>query len=731
MQLVHPRPHRAGRSRSRIREPHQPVHLGSLRPHFRSRAHRPRARRPQSLRPHLDHHALDHPGQHGHRLSSEVRVCCGRSRARRLHRRRRPAESHRRKARLGRSENHRPLSRLASSKAPSSAILSSSAIRSASSADHVTLEQGTGAVHTAPGHGQEDFDIGAAVRHRDLLPGGRRRPLLSRRRRSRTPARRDHRQDRLAGQPARHRHSAIARRAARPGDDRAQLSALLALPQRPPSSAPPNSGSSAWTATISAPARSKPSSKVKWLPAWGEERISNMIATRPDWCISRQRVWGVPIIVFYCEDCHEPLTDRKILDRVVDQFRQHTADVWYEQIRRRVDGRGRSLARAAADTNSAKRPTSSTSGSIPAPATWPCSRPKNGLPWPSDMYLEGGDQYRGWFHSSLLIGVGLRAKRRTRNAPPTAGRSTSRAARCRNRSATASSPKKIIKKYGADVLRLWVASVDFYEDVAPLRHHSEAPVRSLPRNCATRLPLRARQPLRFRSRRQTPSGYHGNAGDRPLDSVRAEELVAQVPRLVRRVRVPQGLSRGLRFRDHRPERRLLRRAEGPPLHRRAPSHARRSAQTAIYRITYALVRLLAPLLTFTTDEVWGELRKPAGCAGERASGALAGAEELTPASDRAQRERLAQLGPPHGSARRSSESARNRPPGKAHRRAARSSVHLTAPGDLYPLLQRIRRRPARAVHRFAGAIERREQGALGCDRARRRRQVRALLEVHQ
>src|SRR5215475_1545667 len=71
--------------------------------------------------------------------------------------------------------------------------------------------------------------------------------------------------------------------------------------------------------------------KVKWMPAWGEERISNMIATRPDWCISRQRVWGVPILVFYCEACNEPVTDRKILDRIVDLFRQHTADIWYQK----------------------------------------------------------------------------------------------------------------------------------------------------------------------------------------------------------------------------------------------------------------------------------------------------------------------------------------------------------------------------------------------------------------
>ncbi len=84
---------------------------------------------------------------------------------------------------------------------------------------------------------------------------------------------------------------------------------------------------------------------VKWMPAWGEERMSNMIATRPDWCISRQRVWGVPIIAFYCENCQEPMTEQKVLDRVVELFREHTADVWYERSAAELVGPGVSCAR--------------------------------------------------------------------------------------------------------------------------------------------------------------------------------------------------------------------------------------------------------------------------------------------------------------------------------------------------------------------------------------------------
>ena len=108
------------------------------------------------------------------------------------------------------------------------------------------------------------------------------------------------------------------------------------------------------------------------MPAWGEERISNMIATRPDWCISRQRVWGVPIIVFYCDGCREPLTDRKILDRVVELFAEHTADVWYERTAAELLPAGTHVRQVRRHRVHARRPTFWTSGSIPARAIWRC-----------------------------------------------------------------------------------------------------------------------------------------------------------------------------------------------------------------------------------------------------------------------------------------------------------------------------------------------------------------------
>src|SRR5207244_6973241 len=147
--------------------------------------------------------------------------------------------------------------------------------------------------------------------------------------------------------------------------------------------------------------------EVKWMPAWGEGRISNMIATRPDWCISRQRVWGVPITVFYCESCQEVLTDRKVLDRVVKLFAEHSADVWYQRSAAELIGPDVACARCGGREFRKEMDILDVwfdSGSSQLAVL----TPRNALPWPANMYLEGADQYRGWFHSSLLIGVGLK-----------------------------------------------------------------------------------------------------------------------------------------------------------------------------------------------------------------------------------------------------------------------------------------------------------------------------------
>ena len=192
-----------------------------------------------------------------------------------------------------------------------------------------------------------------------------------------------------------------------------------------------------------------------------------MIATRPDWCISRQRVWGVPIIVFYCEGCQEPLTDRKILDRVVDLFAQHTADVWYHRSRRpNWSAPDAKCAQVRRRRRSAKRTTFSTSGSIPASSHLAVLTPRERSAV-ARRHVSGRRRSVSRLVPQLAAGrrrpEGRRAVSRT--APPTAGRSTAKASAMSKSMGNVIEPEKIINKYGADVLRLWVASVDFTEDV--------------------------------------------------------------------------------------------------------------------------------------------------------------------------------------------------------------------------------------------------------------------------
>src|SRR5262249_4079335 len=149
--------------------------------------------------------------------------------------------------------------------------------------------------------------------------------------------------------------------------------------------------------------------KVKWIPPWGEERISNMIATRPDWCISRQRVWGVPIAVFFCEGCGKVLESREARQAVVDLFAREGADSWYTRTAEEILPSGTKCPGCGA-TSFRKE-----NDIIDVWFESGCSHlavlgREPGLPLPADLYLEGGDQFRGWFHSSLLVGVGTRGE---------------------------------------------------------------------------------------------------------------------------------------------------------------------------------------------------------------------------------------------------------------------------------------------------------------------------------
>ncbi len=551
-------------------------------------------------------------------------------------------------------------------------------------ADHVTLEQGTGAVHTAPGHGHEDYVVGRQygidtycpvdAQGRFFEPGSGHghlpREILGKNIWQANSIVIDILREHgalVAEKTVEHSyphcwrcHNPTIFRATEQwfiGMDRNDLRsrALEAIKQ------------------------------VKWLPTWGEERISNMIAMRPDWCISRQRVWGVPIIVAYCEGCHEPITDRKFLDRVVEQFREHTADIWYERSAAELFGPDAACPKCGGKEFRKETDILDVwfdSGSSHLAVL----TPENSLPWPADLYVEGGDQYRGWFHSSLLIGVGLKGATPYRNCA-THGWTLDADGRAMSKSlGNIIEPEKIVKQYGAEVLRLWVASVEFTEDVR------------ISETMLTRLSEA------YRKLRNTFKYALGNLNDfdPAADSVPPGEMheidqwiLTRAEKLIERCRAWYD---ELAF--HRVYQALYNFATTDlsavyfdvlkdRLYTSATrSRARRSAQTALYRLNYALVRLLSPLLTFTTDEVWTYMHLPAGAPDSVHLAVFPEPSEVTEGLTGQDRERAAnwdRLMPVRDQVLKSLEVARQE---KFIGAPLEARVHLKADSELYALLER-------------------------------------------
>ena len=344
---------------------------------------------------------------------------------------------------------------------------------------------------------------------------------------------------------------------------------------------------------------------VKWIPGWGEDRIYEMIESRPDWCVSRQRFWGVPIIVFFCDACGKQLGDFTALRNVVKWFAKEGADAWYTHSPEELLPPGTKCSCGASKWRKEHDILDVwfDSGSSHLAVL-------HGDEWPADVYAEGPDQYRGWFHSSLLIGVGIKDKAPYR-CVVTHGWTLDEQGRPMSKSlGNVVLPTEICDKWGADLLRLWVASQEYQADV------------KMSERVMTQLSEA------YRKIRNTFRFALGNLSDfNPSRDALANEQLEEIDRwmlehtaeLVKRCREWYAAYEFHRvyhaihdycvvdlsafYYDVLKDR----------LYTKSPnSRSRRSAQTAVWKITSALVRLAAPILVFTAEELWKHLPKATG-----------------------------------------------------------------------------------------------------------------------
>ena len=492
-----------------------------------------------------------------------------------------------------------------SSRTSASAIRFTHGIRIGVLADYVTLDAGTGAVHTAPGHGADDFITGQKYGleiYAPVGPGGHFLDTVelfagqrvfdanaSVEQELKERSRLLHRSNFSHQYPHCWRcHNPVIFLATSQWFIRMDGEPAIGVDGRPPQ-------------TLRKAALNAIDDDVKWIPSWGHDRIYNMVSSRPDWCISRQRAWGVPIPAVDCTKCGEAITTPALVEKAAKVFETHGADAWYDRPVDEFVPAGLTCRTCGNSTFEKEMNILDVwfdSGSSHEAVL--SVRPE--LTWPSDVYLEGSDQHRGWFQSSLLLGLGTRGRPPYREVVTNGFLIDIDGQKMSKSIGNVIAPQDVIKQSGADVLRLWVAMSDYSEEMRVSKE------------------ILARVAEAYRKIRNTLRYLVANLYDfdpaRDQCRVNALEDVdryilaryAEVPRQIlkayERLRLQHDFSDRQRVRHRRFEC-VLRDVSKDRLYTfAATARERRSAQTAMYLMADGLARLLAPILSFTTDELW-------------------------------------------------------------------------------------------------------------------------------